>query len=238
MFKIYYFKLEFAAFLACSKMLSIQTGSLVSKYSLLINLLMFCRRATLLSVNFYTTWGTNTSKFIFGILNISYKTFNAISATLKFASPKSFMRMGSKFFMTTSSSNSDLFIWNFVWSSSIASNLTFQSLSFFKSYSIFFPIICSSFSCLVFCEKLEMGGKRTLDSLRKLFSSLSWRTDRRLREYCSYFPEFTPVIDSTLRIELRSSPLSFDLSVLLFWKLSYCSYLAEIFSFPRYFYNF
>lgn len=120
----------------------------------------------------------------------------------------------------------------------MASNLTFQSLSFLKSSSIFFPMICSSFSCFVFCEKFEIGGKRTLDSLRKLFSSLSWRTDFKLREYCSYLPEFTPVIDSTLRMELRSNPFSFVLSVLLFWKLSYCNSLAEIFSFPRYFYSF
>ena len=161
-------------------------------------MLIFCRRATLLSDNFYTICGANTSRLIDGILKIYYTIFNAISATLKFGSPNNLISIGRMLFITTSISIYCFDIWNLVWNYSIASSLVFQSLSFLRSYNIFLPITCYSFYCFEFWPKI--GGNIKLDYLLRLFYYLSWfLTDFKFKEYCNSLPELTPNIDSALR---------------------------------------
>jgi hypothetical protein len=67
MFNTYYFMLAFALFFMCRSKPSNQIGCFEELYSALINLLMFCLRATLLSASFYTIWGTICYKETFGM---------------------------------------------------------------------------------------------------------------------------------------------------------------------------
>ena len=133
MFKTSSFILELADFFMCSKRQSIQIGCFFSMYSFLINLLIFCLKATLLSLSVSTNWGTICSRIILGVCKISYKIFRETKATLKLASPSNLINIGTNDFIKVSVSNSYLDIWNLVCSYSIAYNLAFQSLSFFKS---------------------------------------------------------------------------------------------------------
>lgn len=132
-----------------------------------MSLLMFWRSATLLSESFSTIWGTICYKFRLGILNIYSIIFKETKATLKLPSPSNFINKGTRFFIKKSSSNSCLLTWNLVCSYSMASNLTFQSFSFLKSSTSFFPTICSIFYNLLVGMGLgfEIGGSKRLDYL-------------------------------------------------------------------------
>lgn len=198
------FTLALADLRTCNNKWSNQMGCLDKLYSLRISLLMFWRRATLLSANFYTIWGTINSMLTFGTWRISYKIFKAIKATLKLESPSILIKVGTKYFINISLSNYYLDIWNFICNYYTAYKRAFQSRSFLRSSINFLPTICSIFSWrwdATVLIALIGGSIKLVPSRFKLSSRSGFLTYRKFKEYCNYLCWCTPIEDSAFFID-------------------------------------
>ena len=216
MLRTYSLMLAFEDFLMWISKLSSQIGCFVWLYSLLMSLLIFCLKATLLSFNFSTIWGTSWSRLMWGVCKIYSNIFSATKATLKLGSPRSLMRIGTKDFMMTSWSKSSFEIWNFVCNYSTASSRAFQSLSFFRSSTSFLPTTCSIFSCLLGAGGFifVIGGNITLVSLGKDSGFLTYL---KFRECWSSLWGRTAIVDSIFFNEFLCSDRLFRWETIYSW---------------------